>query len=99
MQAIYFVLFIPYKYRVTGIRLRIKAKLTKIYAKTFMTVWIGPLHTGQCGFADRRIVLAQARHVWRWAQGSIWLKVKKKMKDSILNKKIFKFAQNCLEKP
>jgi hypothetical protein len=43
MQAIYFVLFINYKYRVTGIRLRIKAKLTKIYAKTFMTVWIGPL--------------------------------------------------------
>ncbi len=76
MQAIYFVLFIHYKYRVTGIRLRIKAKLTKIYAKTFMTVWIGPLQTGQCGFADRRIALAQARHVWRWAQGSIWLEVK-----------------------
>ncbi len=76
MQAIYFVLFIPYKYRVTGIRLRIKAKLTKIYAKTFMTVWIGPLQTGQCGFADRRIMKMGAR---QYLVGS------KKMKVSILS--------------
>jgi hypothetical protein len=66
-----------------------------------MTVWIGPLQTGQCGFADRRIALAQARHVWRWAQGSIWLEVKKWKSQfyQFDNKKIFSFTQSGKEKP
>ena len=39
--------------------------------KTFMTELMGPRHTGQWPLGCLRMVLAQSRQVWRWAQGRI----------------------------